>query len=223
MGCGWGSLVTRASQRGVARSVGLTLSRDQAGYIAGLAPAGTEIRLENWREHHPMKAYDAIVAIGSFEHFAQRGLSAKERVGAYSEFFAKCYEWLPERGRLSLQTIGLDDEAESDGPIAGFYDAEVFPSSTPPRLAEIAWACDPYFSITAAAQRRGRLRQDVAWLVAAAAAGPGRGGADHQRGHLPAVPALPPRVPGHVQAPHLHAVPRHPRSADPAGWPLVAL
>ncbi len=154
VGCGWGGLLSRASgELHAGRGVGLTLSRDQAGYINGLGLADTEVRLESWQEHRPMKAYDAVVAIGSFEHFARRGLTPKERVQAYSEFFAKCYEWLPEHGRLSLQTIGLDDEMESDGPVAQFYDAEVFPSSTPPRLSEIAWACDPYFSIT-------RLRND---------------------------------------------------------------
>jgi cyclopropane-fatty-acyl-phospholipid synthase len=149
VGCGWGSLVSLAERDGrVGRSVGLTLSQDQAGYIGGMGLADTEVRLESWRDHHPMTAYDAVVAIGSFEHFAHRGLSPKERVLAYTEFFAKCYSWLPERGRLSLQTIALDDEMESAGPIAEFYDSEVFPSSTPPRLSEIAWACDSYFSVS---------------------------------------------------------------------------
>ena len=150
VGCGWGGLLAVATgERRAGPAVGLTLSRDQADHIAGLGLARTEVRLESWRDHQPAEGYDAIVSIGAFEHFAQRGLRPAERTRAYADFFARCFEWLPERGRLSLQTIGLDDEVESDGPIAGFYASDVFPDSTPPRLAEIVTACDRYFSVTA--------------------------------------------------------------------------
>jgi cyclopropane-fatty-acyl-phospholipid synthase len=150
VGCGWGGLLAVATaERQAARAVGLTLSRDQATHIAGLGLQRTEVRLESWRDHQPTDGYDAIVSIGAFEHFAQRGLSPAARIGAYADFFARCFEWLPERGRLSLQTIGLDDEVENDGPIAGFYASDVFPDSTPPRLVEILMASDRYFSVSA--------------------------------------------------------------------------
>jgi cyclopropane-fatty-acyl-phospholipid synthase len=149
VGCGWGSLLAVAtSERGVGQAVGLTLSRDQADHVAGLGLARTEVRLEGWRDHDAAVGYDAIVSVGAFEHFARRGLSPSGRILAYSDFFARCFGWLPERGRMSLQTIGLDDEVESEGPVAGFYASEVFPDSTPPRLAEIVAACDPWFSVS---------------------------------------------------------------------------
>jgi cyclopropane-fatty-acyl-phospholipid synthase len=149
VGCGWGSLLAAAThERGVGHAVGLTLSPDQAEYVASLGLARTEVRLEDWRDHDAGAGYDAIVSVGAFEHFAHRGLSPSERTLAYSHFFARCFGWLPERGHLSLQTIGLDDEVESEGPVAGFYANDVFPDSTPPRLAEIVTACDRWFSVS---------------------------------------------------------------------------
>jgi cyclopropane-fatty-acyl-phospholipid synthase len=148
VGCGWGSLLALAGRElHTDQLTGLTLSRDQLAHVRSLGLPETEVKLEHWRDHRPRQPYDAIVSIGAFEHFAHRGLTAQERIQIYSEFFAACYQWLPARGVLSLQTIAFDDDGESDGPVGSFYETDVFPSSTLPRLSEIAQSCEPYFSV----------------------------------------------------------------------------
>ncbi|HEY2428851.1 MAG TPA: cyclopropane-fatty-acyl-phospholipid synthase family protein [Acidimicrobiales bacterium] len=148
VGCGWGSLLAAASARGAGDLTGLTLSRDQLDAAQSRRLPGADIRLEHWRDHQPERPYDAIVSIGAFEHFANRGLSADERVAVYGEFFARCHGWLPPNAMLSLQTIAYDDEVDDEGPVASFFVSDVFPSSMLPRLSDIVRASDPWFSVS---------------------------------------------------------------------------
>ncbi|GAA2967331.1 cyclopropane-fatty-acyl-phospholipid synthase family protein [Streptomyces enissocaesilis] len=153
VGCGWGSLLARSVQTaGGAAAVsatGLTLSRDQYDHVRSLRLPGAEVRLEHWRDHRPSQPYDAVVSIGAFEHFAQPGMDADERIAAYHRFFEAAFQWLPARGRLSLQSIALDDVADQDGPLRAFFTGEVFPQSALPRLSQILRAADPLFSLSA--------------------------------------------------------------------------
>jgi cyclopropane-fatty-acyl-phospholipid synthase len=149
VGCGWGSLLAAASARGATDLTGLTLSSDQLGYARSRRLPGAEIRQEHWRDHQPARPYDAIVSIGAFEHFANRGLTPEQKLAAYGDFFRHCHEWLPSGGKLSLQSIAYDDEVDDEGPVASFFVTDVFPSSALPRLSEIVRASDPWFSIVA--------------------------------------------------------------------------
>jgi len=148
VGCGWGSLLAAASRRGASDLTGLTLSRDQLDTVRSRGLPGADIRLEHWQDHRPDRPYDAIVSIGAFEHFAHRGLSTKERIATYGEFFARCHDWLPPNAKLSLQTIAYDDAVDDEGPVASFFVSDVFPSSMLPRLSDIVAAADPWFSVS---------------------------------------------------------------------------
>lgn len=102
IGCGWGAMLSRLTQiHGVEHGVGLTLSHAQASQAA---QPDCEVRVENWIDHNPETPYGAIVSIGAFEHFADMGMNRAARITAYREFFARCSEWLPIGGRLSLET-----------------------------------------------------------------------------------------------------------------------
>jgi cyclopropane-fatty-acyl-phospholipid synthase len=151
VGCGWGSTMQRLVERHrVERVTGLTLSRDQAAWIAARHPQ-VEARLESWLEHRPSGPYDAIVSIGAFEHFVGRALPRARKIATYREFFTRCHEWLRAGGTMSLQTIAYGTLRPEQ--ISPFITTEVFPESDLPSLGEIADACDHLFEIT-------RLRND---------------------------------------------------------------
>jgi len=172
VGCGWGhNLRLLADRHHVESAVGLTLSNAQRDFLADHPVAGAEIRLESWSDHHPRQPYDAIVSYGAFEHFARDGTSAVERVHAYRTFFARCFDWLKDDGRLGLETIAHDGAPDTisprgRGPLADAV-LDLYPESICPHLAEIVLGCEPYFEIEA-------LRSDAAdfartfrlWLLA---------------------------------------------------------
>src|SRR5205085_4754770 len=154
VGCGWGGVLRRlAETHGVGKAVGLTLSRAQAEWIAGLNVPNVEARVESWSEHEAEAHYDAIISIGAFEHFARLDSSDSERIEGYRAFFARCHDWLKPGGRLSLQTFayGSARRREEGQRTAGtqFLATEIFPETDPPRLADLVAASDGLFEIEA--------------------------------------------------------------------------
>jgi cyclopropane-fatty-acyl-phospholipid synthase len=151
IGCGWGGMMRRLSEEhGVPEVVGLTLSAAQAEYASDGAPAGTEVRVENWIEHRPEAPYDGIVSIGAFEHFAEYGMRKAERLVAYREFFDRCREWLPRGARLSIQTntkgnnVRLSRETRDD---LRFVIERIFTESELPWPSEILEASERRFEV----------------------------------------------------------------------------
>jgi cyclopropane-fatty-acyl-phospholipid synthase len=154
VGCGWGSTMRRLVEcHGVARVTGLTLSRDQASWIAAHRAPHATVRLESWEEHVPVEPYDAIVSIGAFEHFVRRGLERAAKVETYRRFFARCRDWLRPGGAMSLQTIAYGSLRPEQ--ISAFITDDVFPESELPTFGEIADAADGLFEIA-------RVRNDRA-------------------------------------------------------------
>lgn len=148
LGCGWGGVLSLAADDLVGEATGLTLSPAQLAHVNSLCLPRTQVRLEDWRVHHPERPYDAIVSIEAFEAFAGPGLTTAQRIQAYTDFFGRCHDWLARSGVLSLQTIAFDGGLDASGPVGRFFASDVFPASALPRLSEIVTACDPYFSLT---------------------------------------------------------------------------
>lgn len=150
IGSGWGSLLAHLSASGVPSLVGLTLSEQQRDHVAALGLPGVQVRLESWRDHRPDRAYDAIVSVGAFEHFADVDLSQADRLAIYREFFEACHRWLAPGAPLTLQTIAY-------GPVPALVGRELFfeyfPESDLPRPWEIFKASQDLFEI-------GELRND---------------------------------------------------------------
>jgi cyclopropane-fatty-acyl-phospholipid synthase len=172
VGCGWGANLRRLVEvHHVHDAVGLTLSVAQRDFLAGAPIAGAQIRLEDWADHRPRRPYDAIVSYGAFEHFARDGSSGAQRVQAYRRFFARCFDWLAEDGRLGLETITHDAAPDTAAPRGrgplGDLVLELFPESICPHLCEIVLGFEPYFEVEL-------LRSDAAdfartfrlWLLA---------------------------------------------------------
>jgi cyclopropane-fatty-acyl-phospholipid synthase len=149
IGCGWGAMLRYLiEERQVGHVTGLTLSTDQVD--ASREPGGRiEVLLQDWRDHKPPQPYDAIISIGAFEHFSRPDLTTTERRAVYRSFFERCAEWLPDLGRLSLQTIAYEDSHENVGPVSSFFTEEIFPESTLPHLSDIVIAAGPTFRVLA--------------------------------------------------------------------------
>jgi cyclopropane-fatty-acyl-phospholipid synthase len=172
VGCGWGATLRRLSDTHRTGScVGLTLSAAQHAFIRGNPIADTDVRVESWVDHQPLRPYDAIVSFGAFEHFARDGTTSVERIRAYRRFFGRCFEWLKPGGRLALETITHDGAPDTESPLGrgplGDAVLELYPESICPHLCEIVLGFEPYFEVEL-------LRSDAAdfartmrlWLLA---------------------------------------------------------
>jgi len=150
VGCGWGGTLRRLSEaHRTGRSVGLTLSAAQRNFIGTRPIPNTDIRLESWADHEPVRPYDAIFSFGAFEHFARDGTTSIERIRTYRQFFGRCFEWLKPDGRLALETITHDAAPDTQSPLGrgplGDFVLEIYPESICPHLSVSSrtsrWTC----------------------------------------------------------------------------------
>ena len=135
LGCGWGSLVVHAAVHRGARTVGLTLSREQAEVArkraaeAGVADR-VEIRVQGWREvddgpNDADVAADAAGLVGS---------------GTWPDLAARVHELLPMGGRLLVEQVVRRPGRRRPG--GAFTDAYVLPDRALPTLAELVDAVE---------------------------------------------------------------------------------
>ena len=145
IGCGWGAMLRRVVDgAGAANAVGLTLSPSQARWIARTPRTEILVLEQDWRDHKPKRPYDAIVSVGAFEHFVQKGLDPARKLETYREFFAFCDGALVTGGRMSLQTIAYS-EPHKVHPLL----EETFPESDLPLFWEPVAAAEGRFQLVA--------------------------------------------------------------------------
>jgi cyclopropane-fatty-acyl-phospholipid synthase len=121
IGCGWGSLVIRAAQRG-ARAYGITLSRSQhEEAVRTIAALGLQdrarVELRDYRELGDER-FDAIASVGMVEHVGRERLP---------EYFACAYRALRAGGSFLNHGIvlnGVEGKWRAGGSFVGRY---VFP------------------------------------------------------------------------------------------------
>lgn len=166
IGCGWGSVLTRLiTQFNCKSAVGLTLSKSQAEWIAQTnSDPGISVKLQSWNDHDaPDSAYDSIISIGAFEHFAKLGQSSEEKVRIYREFFSKCQKWLRSHGWMSLQTVAYGNSLTRD--FDPFIAKQIFPETDTPRLKEIAEGAERLFEVVHLRNDRDDYRRTLrAWF-----------------------------------------------------------
>jgi cyclopropane-fatty-acyl-phospholipid synthase len=164
VGCGWGGTLKRlVEMHNVDRAIGLTLSNTQAEWIDSFNHQEIEVKLENWSDYMPEGAFDAIISIGAFEHFAKLDLSQAQKIECYRTFFQRCHEWLRPGGYMSLQTIVYENYQKEN--FSKFIAEEIFPESNLPHLAEIAKATERIFEIVSIRNDRDHYERTFkAWL-----------------------------------------------------------
>ncbi len=131
VGCGWGALVIRATERFGARALGITLSRNQYEYArerieaAGLA-GRCEVRLEDYRDL--AGSFDRIASIGMFEHVGLKNLRG---------YFTRINELLADDGTFLNHGITSTDADSAETPWGGgeFIERYVFPHGELPHVS----------------------------------------------------------------------------------------
>ena len=150
IGCGWGSTLRRlVDAHAVQRAIGITLSEAQVAYVNAERDPRVEARLQDWRTFEPEEPFDAIVSLGTIEHFVSISASEEVRAQTYREFFERCHSWLTRGGRLVLQTMAqghapLDRRAWRDIRVIL---TKIYPNAGPPSLRELVAGCDGRFEI----------------------------------------------------------------------------
>jgi cyclopropane-fatty-acyl-phospholipid synthase len=157
MGCGWGSLTLHAARARV-QVTGVTLSREQGGYVRQRARGlglgdRAGVRIQDYRD--PLDGcYDAIASVEMGEH-----------VGAarYPAFCAALYRRLRPGGRLLIQQMSRGGRAPGGGPFIESYiapDMDMRPVGDTIRLIQ-----DAGFEVLGVeAMRADYVRTIRAWL-----------------------------------------------------------
>jgi cyclopropane-fatty-acyl-phospholipid synthase len=122
VGCGWGTFALHAARTYGVEVVGVTLSREQAGFATKrMADAGVadlvEIRVQDYRDVDD-GPFDAISSIGMAEHVGAALLPV---------YAAHLYELLAPKGRLLNHAISRRPGPRTEFSRTSFIDRYVFP------------------------------------------------------------------------------------------------
>lgn len=131
IGCGWGALIMRAAEKFGAKTLGITLSRNQYELAqeriaaAGLADR-CEVRIEDYRD--VTGKFDRITSVGMFEHVGLKNLRA---------YFGRMRELLEDNGAIMNHGITSTDVESGEFPWGGgdFIERYVFPHGEVPHIS----------------------------------------------------------------------------------------
>lgn len=135
IGCGWGSFLGFAAERYGARSIGVTVSKEQVAYInrryGGLP---VEPLLMDYRAYRGPKV-DRLVSVGMFEHVGSKN---------YTTYFECARRLLKDDGIFLLHSIF---ENKRYPVIDAWQDKYIFPNGDLPSLGEITSAVEGLFVV----------------------------------------------------------------------------
>jgi cyclopropane-fatty-acyl-phospholipid synthase len=122
VGCGWGGMVRHAVQHYGVTALGVTLSKEQAGWAQARIEAEglgdrAEVRHADYRDVTE-RGFDAVSSIGLTEHIGVKN---------YPAYFRLLRERLRDEGRLLNHCITRPDNQHAGLPSRGFINRYVFP------------------------------------------------------------------------------------------------
>jgi len=129
IGCGWGGFARWAAKRCGARVVGITVSREQAGFAAEYC-RGLDVRIELMDYRQVRETFDRIVSIGMFEHVGVKNYRTYMRVAR------RC---LKPDGLFLLHTIAGNTSVRTTD---RWIDRYIFPNSMLPSARQICSAAE---------------------------------------------------------------------------------
>ena len=139
IGCGWGGLITRASQLHGVHATGVTLSEQQYNY------SSSKNAQDNLGASQEILFQDYRTISGEFDHiFSVEMLEAVGFKGIY-QFFEKCALLLKKGGTIQIQVIIVPDERyESYRRNCDFIQKYIFPGGELPSLGVIEDAANKF-------------------------------------------------------------------------------
>jgi cyclopropane-fatty-acyl-phospholipid synthase len=151
VGCGWGGMLIYLLDKFKAKEpTGLTLSQEQFNFIKSLDIAEIDIEICSWSDFRESKAFDAIVSIGAFEHFASLDDKANNtHIDVYRNFFRCCHNLSRESSSLGLQTIVFNRVPSNLRELkdAKYLLEKVFPGSSLPTIEEIQLSMSSFYRV----------------------------------------------------------------------------
>lgn len=150
IGSGWGTMLDRLTTvHRVEQAVGVTLSRTQADYVAGLGNPKIKVHVESWEDHKTDEPYDAAFCINALEHFVLSSLTPRERMNRFREFFGKCHSLLKPGGRLVLHIMTVENPPLQRRIIDDlkFLQREEFAGCYIPHLHQLTATCEGLFEV----------------------------------------------------------------------------
>ncbi len=135
IGCGWGGLIVWAAERYGAKSVGITISRNQFDHVKALIAergftACCEVWLMDYRDVPEAEPFDKIASVGMFEHVGVRKLP---------DYFRTIHRLLKPGGiamNHGITAATFDDEGIA-GIGADFIEQQVFPDGELTHLSKV--------------------------------------------------------------------------------------
>ncbi|MGW0752338.1 class I SAM-dependent methyltransferase [Streptomyces sp. NPDC002587] len=172
IGCGWGTMLNRLTTvHGAEQAVGLTLSRTQEAFIAGLDNPRITTLVQSWADYKvadDSEKYDAAFCINALEHFVSSNLPPKERTKRYRYFFQQVANALNPGAKFVLHTMTAEalpmNRALLDD--LKFLQRSEFEGCHIPHLSELSAAAEGLFEIDEVVNERESFAMACrAWLV----------------------------------------------------------
>ncbi len=172
IGCGWGTMLNRLTTvHGAEQAVGLTLSRTQEAFIAGLGNPRITTLVQSWADYKvadDSEKYDAAFCINALEHFVSSNLPPKERTKRYRYFFQQVANALNPGAKFVLHTMTAEalpmNRALLDD--LKFLQRSEFEGCHIPHLSELSAAAEGLFEIDEIVNERESFAMACrAWLV----------------------------------------------------------
>lgn len=134
IGCGWGGFAKYAAEKYKVSVVGITVSKEQAGFAKKLCKGlPVEIRAQDYRDLQ--EKFDHIISIGMFEHVGLKN---------YKTYFNVAKNCLKDNGLFLLHTIGSLLSENNTDPWLNKY---IFPNGALPSIKQTASAVEKLFVI----------------------------------------------------------------------------
>lgn len=139
IGCGWGSLMRVAAERGV-HCTGLTVSAEQGAHVRqtlAQLPVNVEVEVADYRSFNAdgRQRFDRIASVGMFEHVGRRNYPA------YFDMVRRC---LADDGLFLLHSIGRN---HTRGGVDPWIDRYIFPNGELPAISDVARHAETRFVI----------------------------------------------------------------------------
>lgn len=172
IGCGWGTMLNRLTTvHGAQKAVGLTLSRTQEAFIAGLDNPRITTLVQSWADYKvadDSEKYDAAFCINALEHFVSSNLPPKERTKRYRYFFQQVAGALNPGAKFVLHTMTAEALPMTRALLDDlkFLQRSEFEGCHIPHLSELSAASEGLFEIDEVVNERESFAMACrAWLV----------------------------------------------------------
>ncbi len=162
VGCGWGGLLMHAAEHYGVHGVGLTLSREQAAYIAqeterrGLTDR-VEVRVEHFREFQEPGSFDAVASVEMGEHVG---------AAAYPAYVRMVHASLRPGGLAVIQQMSRAQDAAPGG--GAFIEAFIAPDMhmRPVEQTAAQWTAAGFALLGTQCLRTDYVRTIAVWRAA---------------------------------------------------------